>query len=205
MRERESENENERFPFHISTHHCGRSRLRPKSFRVSGWRCSGGNRERPTKLVFYSFFCIARQRPRSRPLQPLREFQKESRHWGWGGGALVRVHPFVSAGLGMFCGSPPPVPPKMQLPAHKVDSFWRSRPLHVFLTLEMPSSAPDSVTLDTGTNREVFLNSLSDYNNALYLITLMEHMVIKHILSIQCDFVFPLIAVSQISITDKHP
>ena len=28
---------------------------------------------------------------------------------GWG--ALVRVHPFVSAGLGMFCGSPP-VPPK---------------------------------------------------------------------------------------------
>lgn len=38
--------------------------------------------------------------------------------------------------------------PKMQLPAHKVDSFWRSRPLDVFFTLEMPSSAPDSVTLE---------------------------------------------------------
>lgn len=117
-----------------------------------------------------------------------------------GGGPWSVCTPLYQLAWGCFVGPPPPVPPKMQLPAHKVDSFWRSRPLHVFLTLEMPSSAPDSVTLDTGTNREVFLNSLSDYNNALYLITLMEHMVIKHILSIQCDFVFPLIAV----ITDIH-
>lgn len=30
--------------------------------------------------------------------------------------------------------------------AHSVDSFCRSRPFEVFLTLEMPSRAPDSVT-----------------------------------------------------------
>ena len=157
---------------------------------VSFWNLSeflgggvpGGNKERPTKLVFYLFFfCIARQRPRPRPLQPLKEFQKESRHWGWWWwwwwGALVRVHP-----LCISWPPPPPHPPsKMQPPAHKVDSFWRSRPLHVFLTLEIPSSAPDSVTLDTETNREVSLNSLSDYNDA-FAPDLMEHMVIKHIL-----------------------
>lgn len=40
--------------------------------------------------------------------------------------------------------TPPPLPP-----AHKVASFCRSRPFDVFLTLEMPSRAPDSVTLHT--------------------------------------------------------
>lgn len=80
---------------------------------------------------------------------------------------MVRVHPFVPAGLGMFSGSSPP-PPKMQLPTHKVDSFWRSRPLQVFLTLEMPSSAPDSVILDTGRNREEQQNILT-FTNPLYL------------------------------------
>lgn len=58
--------------------------------------------------------------------------------------------PFIPAGLGMFSGSLL----KMLLPTHKVDSFWRSRPFNVFFTLEIPSSAPDSVTLDTGRNTE---------------------------------------------------
>lgn len=59
--------------------------------------------------------------------------------------------PFYQLVWGCVVGPPPK---KVQLPAHKVDSFWRSRPLDVFLTLEIPSSAPDSVILLTGRNRE---------------------------------------------------
>lgn len=99
-------------------------------------------------------------------------------------GPCVCVYPFLSAGLGMFSW---PLP-KMQLPAHKVDSFWRSRPLDVFLTLEMPSSAPDSVTLDTNRRAAALLmaNTFSTFilvqSELLNLMEITEKQTLSHTL-----------------------
>lgn len=143
-----------------------------------------GNRERPISqsVSFLFFFCIARQW--AQPLQPQKEFQWESCHWKWGALVRVCVYPFLSAGLGMFSW---PLP-KMQLPAHKVDSFWRSRPLDVFLTLEMPSSAPDSVTLDTNRRAAALLmaNTFSTFilvqSELLNLMEITEKQTLSHTL-----------------------
>lgn len=58
------------------------------------------------------------------------------------GGELWSMSPLVHPELVTGC---------LRASLHKVDSFCRSRPLVVFFTLEMPSRAPDSVTLHTHT------------------------------------------------------
>lgn len=92
---------NIRAPFHISTHPCSRS-LGP--FRVSGWRVLrkwwASNK---VSLFFFFFFCIARQW--AQPLQPHKEFQKESFHWGWG--VLVHVYPVYTSWPGDVSWVPP--------------------------------------------------------------------------------------------------
>lgn len=119
-------------------------------------------------------------------------------------GPCVCVYPFLSAGLGMFSW---PLP-KMQLPAHKVDSFWRSRPLDVFLTLEMPSSAPDSVTLDTNRRAAALLmaNTFSTFilvqSELLNLMEITEKQTLSHTLptraSSLCDGTKQTVSTSRI-------
>lgn len=93
---------------HHKEHQRSSPYLHPPGGRSSWVEVFWRNGEHPTKLVFFCFFpfffCIATQW--ARPLQP----RKEKLSLGWR--ALVRVHPFVSIGLGMFSGSVTPPPHK---------------------------------------------------------------------------------------------
>lgn len=96
------------------------------------------------RLFFLFFiFCIATQ---WRTATAAKVSEQRSRRRGRSSPLHLPEHP----GLERFPWLCSPSGRMLQPPAHRLDSLRRSRPLHVFFTLEMPSKAPDSVTLEMG-------------------------------------------------------